>query len=78
MKGVTDIPVYSINAPEFIPGVDFSDHRNYWSHSFNAVMITDTAFYRNKEYHKVSDTQERLDYGRMSKVVVGVFEAIKK
>jgi hypothetical protein len=78
MKGATDIPVYSINAPEFIPGVDFSDHRNYWERGFNALMITDTAFYRNKAYHKTGDTAERLDYYRMSKVVVGVFEAIKK
>ena len=78
MKGATDIPVYSINAPEFIPGVDFSDHRNYWVRAFNALMITDTAFYRNKAYHKAGDTAESLDYYRMSKVVVGVFEAIKK
>ena len=78
MKGATDIPVYSINAPEFIPGVDFSDHRNYWARGFNALMITDTAFYRNKAYHKADDTAERLDYYRMSKVVVSIFEAIKK
>lgn len=78
MKGATDLTVYSINAPESIPGVDFSDHRNYWAHGLNAVMITDTAFYRNKAYHKTGDTPDRLDYRRMSKVVVGVFEAIKK
>lgn len=78
MKGATDMPVYSINAPEFIPGIDFSDHRNYWVHGLNALMITDTAFYRNKEYHKPGDTPDRLDYNRMAKVVVSVFEAIKK
>ncbi|OGW24313.1 MAG: hypothetical protein A2X59_07910 [Nitrospirae bacterium GWC2_42_7] len=78
MKGATDLKVYSINAPEFIPGIDFSDHRNYWIYGFNAVMITDTAFYRNKEYHKTGDTPDRLDYNRMSKVVVSVFEAIKR
>lgn len=78
MKGATDLPVYSINAPESIPGVDFSDHRNYWPLGFNAVMITDTAFYRNKAYHTTSDTPEILDYRRMSNVVVAVFEVIKK
>jgi hypothetical protein len=40
-------------------------------------MITDTAFYRNKAYHGTEDTADRLDYGRMSKVVVSVFEAIR-
>ena len=42
-----------------------------------ALMITDTAFYRNTEYHTINDTEDRLDYGRMSKVVVAVFEAIR-
>lgn len=77
MKGVNDLPVYSINAPLFIPGVDFSDHRNYWEHGINAVMITDTAFYRNLEYHEQGDTADRLDYDRLSKVVVQVYEGIK-
>ena len=77
MKGTTDLPVYSIRAPAAIPGVDLSDHRNYWPHGINALMVTDTAFYRNKTYHTPMDTTERLDYDRMSKVVVAVFEALK-
>lgn len=77
MKGATDLPVYSIRAPAFIPGTDFSDHMNYWPHGFNALMVTDTAFYRNKTYHTPGDTAERLDYGRMSEVVIAVFEAIR-
>lgn len=40
-------------------------------------MVTDTAFHRNKAYHRHEDTLERLDYGRMAKVVVAVFEAIR-
>ena len=41
-------------------------------------MITDTAFYRNKMYHTKFDTADRLDYEKMSDVVVGVYEAIKR
>jgi hypothetical protein len=40
-------------------------------------MITDTAFYRNQEYHKPGDTAARLDYDLMGKTVIQVFEAIK-
>jgi hypothetical protein len=29
MRGASPLPVYSINAPRFVPGVDFSDHLNY-------------------------------------------------
>lgn len=77
MKGATDLPVYSIRAPTAIPGIDFSDHLNYWPLGINALMITDTAFYRNNAYHESTDTPDRLDYERMSKVVVAVFEALK-
>jgi len=77
MKGATDLPVYSLRAPSAIPGVDFSDHLNYWPFGYNAVMITDTAFYRNKAYHGPEDIPDRLDYQRMAKVAVAVFEAVQ-
>lgn len=67
-----ELPVYSINAPAFIPGIDFSDHLNYWQQGIPAVMVTDTAFYRNKEYHQQGDTADRLDYQKMAWVVEGV------
>ncbi len=76
MRGGTDLPVYSINAPALVPGVDLSDHVNYWREGDPAVMITDTAFYRNDRYHTERDTPETLDYERMAKVVEGVFEAV--
>lgn len=66
------LPVYSINAPSFVPGIDFSDHLNYWQRGIPAVMITDTAFFRNTEYHLKGDTADRLDYERMAQVVDGV------
>lgn len=77
MKGTTGLPVYSFRGPVSLPGVDFSDHRNYWPHDIPAVMITNTAFYRNRHYHTPQDTADRLDYDRMGKTVVGVYEAIR-
>lgn len=72
MSGATDLPLYSINAPASIPGIDFSDHRSYWEHGFPALMVTDTAFYRYRHYHQAGDTYEKLDYRRMAKVVQAV------
>ena len=72
MKSASDLPVYSINAPGFVVGADFSDHLNYWNEGFVGMMVTDTAFYRNKAYHTPQDTADRLDYRRMAKVVDGV------
>jgi Zn-dependent M28 family amino/carboxypeptidase len=76
MRNAAPLPVYSINAPQFIPGVDFSDQRNYWHAGYSAVMITDTAFYRNRNYHTAEDTAEKLDYKRMAMVVEGVYATV--
>jgi Zn-dependent M28 family amino/carboxypeptidase len=76
MQSATDLPVEFLNAPERLPSVAFSDHRNYWAFGFPAVMVTDTAFMRNREYHATGDTADRLDYKRMAKVVEGVFKAL--
>jgi Zn-dependent M28 family amino/carboxypeptidase len=69
MITATDLPVHSINAPGFVVGVDFSDHLNYHNEGFVGMMLTNTAFYRNKAYHTPQDTADRLDYMRMAKVV---------
>lgn len=74
----TDLPTYSINAPAAVPGIDFSDHRNYWAEGFPAVMVTDTAFYRNPAYHSAHDTYETLNYEKMAQVIYGIFKYIEK
>jgi hypothetical protein len=76
MRKAAPLPVYSINAPSFVPGVDFSDQLNYWNAGYSAAMITDTAFYRNRNYHTAHDTAEKLDYKRMAMVVEGVYAAV--
>ena len=68
-KGASDLPVETINAPESVTGVDFSDHASYWRFDMPALMVTDTAFLRNPNYHEPGDTPETLDYTRMAKVV---------
>ncbi len=78
MMGATDLPIYSLNAPTFVTGVDFSDHQHYWKNDFPAVMVTDTSFYRNHHYHEEDgDSWDELDYNRMAKVVQGVYIVIQ-
>jgi Peptidase family M28 len=72
MRAATTLPVHSINAPAFVAGIDFSDHLNYWNEGFVGMMVTDTAFMRNKNYHTAGDTPETLDYRRMADVVRAV------
>ena len=43
-------------------GMDWSDHRNYWTRGIPAIMITDTSVFRNANYHQLTDTMETLNY----------------
>ncbi|MGW8394815.1 M28 family peptidase [Pseudoduganella sp. HUAS MS19] len=77
MSGASALPVYSLNAPSAVQGVDFSDHRSYWAQGFPALMVTDTAFMRNPNYHRAGDTFDKLDYQRMAMVVQAVYAVAK-
>lgn len=73
---VKKIRTKKIAGPKALQGIDFSDHLNYWALGYSAVMITDTAFYRNKNYHEKTDTMETLDLVEMAKVIDSVYETI--
>jgi Zn-dependent M28 family amino/carboxypeptidase len=72
--GAGGIAVVSFTGPRETS--DASDQRNYWSHGWLAVMVTDTAFLRNPNYHTTRDTAATLDYQRMAAVVNGVFNVV--
>ncbi|MBL4715596.1 MAG: peptidase M28, partial [Bacteroidia bacterium] len=76
MKEGSNIKVCSINAPASMPGIDFSDHLNYWKYDYKAIMITNTAFYRNHNYHDGNDSIETLNFDKMAEVVKGVYWTI--
>ncbi|MFQ5544129.1 MAG: M20/M25/M40 family metallo-hydrolase, partial [Nitrospiria bacterium] len=62
------LPVESLVAPSFVPGVDFSDQLNFWKKGIPAVMLTDTAYNRNPHYHTPNDLPRTLHYEKMSQV----------
>lgn len=70
------IHVDSIVTAPAVPGIDLSDHLSYWKFGYGAVMVTDTAFYRNPHYHESSDRIETLDFERMAEVVRGLYRAV--
>jgi Zn-dependent M28 family amino/carboxypeptidase len=69
---VSTLPVKSLNTLSLVPGVDFSDHASFWSFDYPAFMITDTAFYRNPNYHTAGDMAHTLDYKRMALLISGL------
>jgi Zn-dependent M28 family amino/carboxypeptidase len=74
----TDLPVVTLNAPPIMLGIDFSDHWSFHQFGYEALMVTDTAFYRNPNYHAPTDLPETLDYRRMAKVVEGLAGAVRE
>lgn len=78
MKGSAPLPVYSSCIPRSIDGVHLSDHMNYWPFGFTAVMVTDTSYYRNRNYHGAGDVWQTLDYERMAHAVTQVHQAVLK
>jgi Zn-dependent M28 family amino/carboxypeptidase len=75
-KGIrkhSNIIARSLTAPEFFGGINLSDHYSFWRHGYRAVMITDTSFFRNRNYHQETDTIDTLDFARMAEVVKGLY-----
>jgi len=60
-----------------MPGAGLSDNWSFWKEGYRALMITDTAFFRNPHYHLASDLPETLDYARMAALVAALDQAIR-
>jgi hypothetical protein len=70
------LPVKIFKGPAQVPGLDFSDHLNYWRMGYSAFMITDTSFYRNPHYHSPTDTISTLNVTKMGAVLETVYLAL--
>lgn len=64
------------NGGHAIPEVRLSDHSPFWDTGYNAMMVTDTSFMRNPNYHQMSDTIETLDLPFFANVVEGLDRAL--
>lgn len=69
-------PSEGVSAPASIPGIGWSDHWSYWQRGFPALMVTDTAPFRNPNYHRATDLPDTLDFDAMARVVHGLADVI--
>ena len=73
------IPVQSLWWPwKLVRDMGRSDHGPYCDLGYPALMVTDTANFRNPHYHSVGDQIDTLDFEKMSNVVKGIYELISK
>ena len=71
-RGAAAFPSEGAAMPSFVAGVGWSDHWSFWQTGYAAVMVTDTAPFRNPNYHRMSDTPDTLDYPRLARVTAGL------
>ncbi|MCC6229342.1 MAG: M20/M25/M40 family metallo-hydrolase [Phycisphaerales bacterium] len=65
-------------APVPLPDLMRSDHAPFLLAGIPAVMVTDTANFRNPNYHKPTDTIETLNLERMTRTVEGLVGAVRE
>jgi Zn-dependent M28 family amino/carboxypeptidase len=70
-------PSDGVAAPDLLKDIGRSDHWGFWQFGYPAIMITDTANFRNPHYHTENDTADTLDYESMSRVVSGLASMVK-
>jgi hypothetical protein len=64
--------------PMVNPEMRLSDQFSYWDVGYPALMLTDTAFFRNPNYHEPSDTFDTLNYCIMARITRNLIEALQK
>ena len=75
------LPVSTLAVPlggALIPETRLSDHANFWDEGFQAVMLTDTAFLRNPNYHAPSDTIDTLNLDAMVEITLSLAHFVRQ
>ena len=71
------IPTIGGTAPDFIDGIGWSDHWAFYILGYPAIMITDTAPFRYREYHTAADTPDKVDYDKLAHITNGVAATVR-
>ncbi len=72
MRDPVDLPILGSILKYLMPGAsDFArgDHISFWEAGIPAILISDTANFRNPHYHQPTDTPDKLDYHRLAAIV---------
>ena len=71
-------PSEGLAAPDsLVEDVRRSDHASFWMQGYPAIMVTDTAPFRNPHYHKSSDTPDQVNFDHFTRVVIGLSRVIE-
>jgi len=74
------LPVVGLTVPLrgwLLPDTRRSDNARFWDEGYPALMVTDTADFRNPHYHRPTDTPDTLDYAFLTNATAAVGAAIR-
>ncbi len=75
-RRVSRFPLTVTVLPGPFASLALSDQLSFWGQGFPAVMLSDTGFYRNANYHEASDLPETLDYEKMAEVATALVDVV--
>ncbi len=64
--------------PAWIAGIGWSDQWAFWEAGYPAIMVTDTAPFRFREYHTALDRPDVVDFDRLARVTTGLLEVVRR
>lgn len=74
----TSFPSEGAALPGAVAGVGWSDHWAFWQHGYPAIMITDTAVFRDPHYHEPDDVPANLDFTSSARVTQGIEHVVAR
>ena len=76
---VPGLEVIAVEARRYqllVPDLFRSDHTPFWLAGVPAIMITDSANFRNPNYHTPTDTTDTLDYTFLHRVTCALVATV--
>lgn len=77
-RETTPFPTLGGIAPSTVMGIDWSDHWAFARMGIPALMVTDTAPFRYRHYHQLTDTPDKVDYESLARITKGFERVIRK
>jgi hypothetical protein len=77
-RDAVQFPSEGAALPSEVPGVGWSDQWSFWQCGYPGLMVTDTAPFRNPNYHTPNDKPDTLDYERLARVTTGLIAVVRR
>ncbi len=77
MRTTATLPTEGLAAPRWLPGIDYSDHAEFWNVGYPGILLTDAPTYRNPNYHRMSDTPDTVDLERLTRTADAVIDVVR-